>query len=334
MTADAAPPPAASASVCASLPESRAYLAGVHDRAMARWEARDGDAGSVVIAFAVDRQGELVYSEVRSAPSVAIGRDAQRALAAASPYPPMPEPAQCLAGLRLVATFRLGDSGPPTGDDWLARVRWIQRLSWAAMLALGLGLAAWATRRGEESDAPTSPADPEAARLAPGETESFFRSTSVQALHVMALLHATLIVSRSPITIGALVLLDLFVVVEIIRWRRVPMVRVSAAEIEIDSSVLSATKCLSTTEISSWATTRTMLGLRTVRGDLVRVPLSALRNKDQKRLLALVRGLSLAPSPDPPLTAADLQRRQRRQAFVIIILAIGAAALLAELLWQ
>jgi TonB family protein len=336
VTADAAPPPTASATACPSLAESQAYLAEVHDRAMAQWVTRAGDAGTVVIAFSIDPQGELVHSEVRSAPSADMGDGALRALAAGSPYPPIPEPAKCLAGRRLVATFRF--EGLPV-DSALAnsaafeRFRWIERLSLAAMLALGLGFAAWLSRRGEQSEDETALAEHGIARLAPGESETFFRSTSWQVLSVVGLLHGTLIFSHGATAIALVALADLLVAVEIVHGRRVPLVRVSAAEIEIDSSSFSPTRCVSTTEISSWATTRTMLGLRTARGDLVRVPLLPLREKDQRQLLALVRGLPRAPSPDPPLTAADLGRQQRWWAFVAIAFAIAASAILMELFW-
>lgn len=98
MNAAAAPPVP-----CERRAESQAYAAEVNQRVFAQWRHAEGDR--VVLVFQLDETGRLVSSKVRTSSSEAAASAAMQAFVAASPYPPMPPEAQCLARVKLIASL-------------------------------------------------------------------------------------------------------------------------------------------------------------------------------------------------------------------------------------
>lgn len=96
-----------SKSSCMQLPEVRAYLDGVKDRTISRWVLPPGvEAGrKVTLRFRIDAAGSASRVSIVNAEDNALGASAVDALRAAAPFPPMPEPARCLARVPIVGTF-------------------------------------------------------------------------------------------------------------------------------------------------------------------------------------------------------------------------------------
>jgi len=96
-----------SKSSCMQLPEVRAYLQGVKDRTISRWVLPPGVAAGrkVTLRFHIDAAGSATRVSIVRAEDNALGASAVDALRAAAPFPPMPDPARCLARVPIVGTF-------------------------------------------------------------------------------------------------------------------------------------------------------------------------------------------------------------------------------------
>jgi TonB C terminal len=303
------------------------YIGEVRERAYAFWQPSDAAAaGPVVIAFQIDERGNVVYSEVRSSPTPTAGEEARHALLAAAPYASMPEAAKCLAERKLVATFSLPSGSVPavvtrTRSD--SRFYIVMGAALAAPLLFLVGLFWWMNRRRED---PSSPADErEVIALQPGEEVAFFRSRLTQGLELLVPLHALPLFQHGPWVFALIALIDAAVLYGFWQRRNTPLVRISSAEIE-SAPPLAPAKQLMTHELASWAATRSLLVLRSVRGEELPIALNQLSAADQRRILAIVRGLPRASSPEPPLTARHLERRQwRRTAWAMALVVVTMA---------
>lgn len=87
--------------------EVQSYLGGVETRTLDRWVLPPGVEKDqrVTLRFHIDVAGSATKVELVRASNNALGVSAIDALRAASPFPPMPEPARCLARVPIVATF-------------------------------------------------------------------------------------------------------------------------------------------------------------------------------------------------------------------------------------
>lgn len=96
-------PPAA----CMQRSEVARYLGNVKERTMERWILPPGvDAGRrVTLRFQIDAAGSTSRVTILDAEDNALGASAVDALRAASPFPPMPDAARCLAQVPIVGTF-------------------------------------------------------------------------------------------------------------------------------------------------------------------------------------------------------------------------------------
>ncbi len=92
---------------CYELPEVQQYLAEVEERTLNRWNLPPGVSANqrVTLRFNVDVAGSATKVSLVRADDNALGASAVDALRAASPFPPMPEKARCLARLPITATF-------------------------------------------------------------------------------------------------------------------------------------------------------------------------------------------------------------------------------------
>jgi TonB family protein len=93
---------------CTKRPEVQAYLEQVHQRMYARWilPAQTPPNQSIRLRFRLDPSGSATNVRFLEAPNQLLGESAVQALRAASPFPPMPERARCLAQDSLTAIFR------------------------------------------------------------------------------------------------------------------------------------------------------------------------------------------------------------------------------------
>jgi TonB family protein len=97
---------------CQGRPEVRSYLGEIHERTMARWRTPPGVADSeVTLRFQLDVAGSAHRVELVHAASNALGASAVDAMRAASPFPPMPDRARCLADKHITAKFRTFTDG-------------------------------------------------------------------------------------------------------------------------------------------------------------------------------------------------------------------------------
>jgi TonB family protein len=98
---------------CFRKPEVQDYIAVVRQRMLARWVLPPGvDAGlRVMLRFHLDVAGSATNVAVVKADDNALGASAVDALRSASPFPPMPDDARCLAQIPIVGTFRNPVSG-------------------------------------------------------------------------------------------------------------------------------------------------------------------------------------------------------------------------------
>ena len=322
MTGDASPPPAPPALVCTARPESLSYIGQVRERAYTLWLPSGAAAGPAVIAFQLDENGNVVWSEVRSSPTQAYGEEARHALLAAAPYAPMPEAAKCLAQQRLVATFSL-PGGTPARLVRGARVPVIVGGALAFTFVLLVAMFWRMNRRREDTGSPRD--DGEIVALQPGEEARFFRSRLIQGMELLVPLHLMPLVQHGPWVFALIALVDAIVLYNLWQRRHTPLVRISSVEIET-ATPLAPVKKFMTHELASWAATRAALVLRSVRGEELTIALGQLSSADGRRLLALVRGLPLATSAEPPLTTRDLERRQwRRTAWILAFVAVTMA---------
>jgi hypothetical protein len=93
---------------CFQRPEVRSYMERIHNRMLKRWKLPPGipPDQSVTLKFRLDVAGSASRVELVRATNNALGSSAVDALKAASPFPPLPDQARCLAQLGLVGTFR------------------------------------------------------------------------------------------------------------------------------------------------------------------------------------------------------------------------------------
>jgi TonB family protein len=90
---------------CLKRPEVSAYMADIKERLIKRWSLPYGIENSrVTLRFAIDVAGSPSSIELVKGDN-AIGASAIDAMRAASPFPPMPDRARCLANKNIVATF-------------------------------------------------------------------------------------------------------------------------------------------------------------------------------------------------------------------------------------
>lgn len=97
---------------CTALPAVQAYMSQIETRTIERWRAPagTGDDQQVTLKFKVDPAGSATGVVLIYASDNAVGASAIDAMRSASPFPPIPEAARCLARRRIRATFNL-DAG-------------------------------------------------------------------------------------------------------------------------------------------------------------------------------------------------------------------------------
>ena len=97
----------ASAMSCFGLPAVRNYLGNIQDRTLDRWALPPGVPAdmTVTLKFRLDVAGSASRVALVRADDNALGASAIDALRAASPFPPLPEGARCLARVPITATF-------------------------------------------------------------------------------------------------------------------------------------------------------------------------------------------------------------------------------------
>jgi TonB family protein len=97
----------ASATSCFGLPAVQSYLGNVEYRTLERWKLPPGidPDQRVTLKFRVDVAGSTSKISLVSADDNALGASAIDALRAASPFPPIPDAARCLARVPITATF-------------------------------------------------------------------------------------------------------------------------------------------------------------------------------------------------------------------------------------
>ena len=80
---------------------------------MSRWQVPEGIPANLktVLRFQLDQAGSARKVEVVTSDDPRLGRSAQQAPQAASPFPPMDDNNRCLAGRSLTGTFRNPDGG-------------------------------------------------------------------------------------------------------------------------------------------------------------------------------------------------------------------------------
>jgi len=98
---------AASATECFERPEVQRYLNSVQERTLGRWILPPGITAdqNVTLRFALDVAGSATSVSLVKASNNALGASAVDALNAASPFPPLPDPARCLVQVPITATF-------------------------------------------------------------------------------------------------------------------------------------------------------------------------------------------------------------------------------------
>jgi TonB family protein len=96
-----------SATSCVALPAVQSYIGDVKNRTYERWSLPPGidQNQRVKLSFRIDIAGSTSKVSLVSADDNALGLSAIDALRAASPFPPIPDAARCLARLRITATF-------------------------------------------------------------------------------------------------------------------------------------------------------------------------------------------------------------------------------------
>ena len=329
------------AAPCEARPESSAYVAQVEALAQTHWVSDGLEPGSeVTIAFRLDESGRLMSFEVRGGASKSSSYAARRALAGGEPYPPMPEAAKCLAGVELVTSFRAAgerararpgriERPPSSGqaEEMTSAFRWIKLATVAAALFAAFRYAI--RPRPVEGVASSDPAS-RSPRVFVDRELRFFSTGPFESASLLLAAHLLLIAWHGPTTLALLALFDLGGLVEFVHSRRAPLVRMTEAEIEVDTSAFRPVRRIGTTKLASWAASVSLLGLRELDGRDVWIPVSLLPHADRHQLVAFVRGLPLVGAGQPPLTLRELSRREARR--YLAALAIAAAVPLLELL--
>jgi TonB family protein len=97
----------ASDSKCMARPEVLEYMEQIRERTFQRWKLPPGLAASqqVTLRFRLDAAGSATDVELVRASDNSLGASAIDAMRSASPFPPIPEAARCLAQKRINATF-------------------------------------------------------------------------------------------------------------------------------------------------------------------------------------------------------------------------------------
>jgi TonB family protein len=97
----------AGAGRCNDRPEVQAYMAQIRTRTLERWKLPPGVPVNerVTLRFKLDVAGSASSVQVVKASDNALGASAVDAMRSASPFPPIPEAARCLAQGRIRATF-------------------------------------------------------------------------------------------------------------------------------------------------------------------------------------------------------------------------------------
>ncbi len=98
---------------CLGRSEVQVYMGVVKDRMYDRWQLPPGVPSDqkVTLKFVLDVAGSALLVELVRASDNALGASAVDALRAASPFPPIPERARCLAQRRLIGTFTNPSAG-------------------------------------------------------------------------------------------------------------------------------------------------------------------------------------------------------------------------------
>ena len=97
----------ASATGCFGLPAVQSYLGNIQNRTLERWKLPPGvdPDQRVTLKFRIDVAGSTSKVSLISADDNALGVSAIDALRSASPFPPVPDAARCLARVPITATF-------------------------------------------------------------------------------------------------------------------------------------------------------------------------------------------------------------------------------------
>jgi TonB family protein len=97
--------PDGAAQDCLQRPEVKVYMDQVYSRVYTRWTLPHGIANvRVTLRFAIDVAGSASSIQLVNGDN-ALGASAIDAMRTASPFPPMPDRARCLATRNLLATF-------------------------------------------------------------------------------------------------------------------------------------------------------------------------------------------------------------------------------------
>jgi TonB family protein len=98
---------------CLGRSEVQAYMSVVKDRMYDRWQLPPGVPSDqeVTLKFTLDVAGTALQVELVRSSDNALGVSAVDALRAASPFPPIPDRARCLAQRRLIGTFTNPSAG-------------------------------------------------------------------------------------------------------------------------------------------------------------------------------------------------------------------------------
>lgn len=96
-----------SSEACFARPEVQSYMGQIQQRTLERWALPPGLNADqrVTLRFRLDAAGSANSVKLVRASDNALGASAVDALASASPFPPMPEPARCLSRVPIIATF-------------------------------------------------------------------------------------------------------------------------------------------------------------------------------------------------------------------------------------
>ena len=90
---------------CLERPEVQAYMSQIRERMFSRWSLPHGISDvQVTLRFAIDVAGSASSIQLVAGDN-ALGASAIDAMRTASPFPPIPDRARCLASRNLVATF-------------------------------------------------------------------------------------------------------------------------------------------------------------------------------------------------------------------------------------
>lgn len=89
---------------CFAQPGALAWLTSIQESVLIEWTP-SGEPSVISIEFEVDEAGALVESRLYPGSEESFGRVALESLRNASPFPPPPDEAGCLVGMRMRASF-------------------------------------------------------------------------------------------------------------------------------------------------------------------------------------------------------------------------------------